>query len=127
MVDRKNPHHDGPWMSAEVLARLPALRRQFDLNRDPSIGAQILDLEAARRQQQGEIEGSGSGMVRADKPRPEAKPPPEMRRDTDAENFSGRWLEQQRDTAMRNARRQRSRGDDGPERGAPSPGRSPQR
>lgn len=126
MVDCKTPHHDGPWMSAEVLARLPALRREFDLSRDPSIGSQILDLEAARRRQQEEGGGGGSKMVRADRPRPEAKPPPEMRREVDAAGFSGRWLAQQRDAAMRSANRTQSRGHS-PERSSPSPGRSPQR
>lgn len=103
---------DGPWIKPETLARLPNVSREFQMNRDPFIAMQQLDLDRAARQQ-GET-GRGSAMVGKDKPRMDHKPPPEMRRTVDRSEFSKAWLVEQRAAAMENAKPIR-RSRDGPE------------
>jgi len=109
----------GPWMPPETLARLPALRRAFDMNRDPLIAAQLRAdqmTEAERRRENSErTDGGGSSMVENDKPFMAHRPPPEMRGGVDREAFSQNWLKAQRDAAMARAPSNPSRDARGPD------------
>ena len=93
----------GPWLSAAARAALPTVRREFDLNRDPLIASQVLDLDKSEAQRREETGGRGSRMVQRDKPDPAAVPPEDMRHDTDRAAFRSRWLVEQRDAVLANA------------------------
>ncbi len=100
----------GPWLDASALQNLPPVRREFDLNRDPTIAAQLRDLdksEAERRREQTERGSAGlpngkhdSGMAARDRPEPANRPPPSLRAQVDRESFDARWLAAQRDAAF---------------------------
>jgi len=141
-----DPHYVGPWLSAETLNRLPQPRRQFDLNRDPYIARQLRDQdrsEAERRRAQETGTQSGgrtesdwaeagkrpprrnARMVAEDRPNPALHPANDTGRDVDRQSFHSRWLVEQRDAALAQARarqdhnnqlnRDQSRRRDGPE------------
>lgn len=94
-----------PWLSNEAVARLPPIRNDFERNRDPSIKAQLNDLEKTEAQRRDEQTGRGSHMIRSDQPRNTLKPPRHIAAPIDASNFQGQWLKEQRNAAMeRNAR-----------------------
>lgn len=106
----------GPWISHD---RVPDVLKEFDLNRDPMIRAQLLDMkksEARRRHEQGErsdtrsSDGSGhktrkngSRMIEGDGSEPILTPPPEMRRSADRQSFNYRWMIEKRDAAFARA------------------------
>lgn len=105
---RRNPEPkplnvDGPWMSSDVLRKVPDLRRAFDFNRDPLIREQILDLDKTEAQRRGEQSGRSSVMVGKDKPKFSMTPPREMRRPADRRDFQQRWMAEQRDAAFSRA------------------------
>ena len=89
-----------PWLSNEAIEKLPAVRREFDRNRDPFIAAQSHDLtksEAERREGQ---TGRGSKMVKQDRPKANLNPPEQTRKAVDNNQFKSRWLAESRDAAM---------------------------
>lgn len=104
LLQRQKPaHHDvvsAPWMSNEAMAQLPAIRREFDRNRDPMIAKQMRDLGKTETERREEQSGRGSAMVKKDRPMANLNPPKEMARPMDAEQFRGRWLAEQRSAAM---------------------------
>lgn len=101
-----------PWLSNEAMARLPAVRNDFDRNRDPSIKAQLKDLEKTEVQRRDEQTGRGSHMIKKDQPRNTLKPPRHIADPIDASNFQGRWLKEQRNAAMeKNSRSPQSQHD----------------
>lgn len=108
----------GGWMSPETSQRVPDLRREFDMNRDPLIRKQLLDdekTEAQRRREQVEGEtGRGSGMVEKDQPKFQLRPPPETARPVDRKAFQDRWIIEQREAVL--ARAEIRRNDESPER-----------
>ena len=102
-VRRPRVQVSGPWLSNEVLNRLPQSRRDFDLSRDPHFRKQILDRAAAEAERQGDGTGRGSEMVKRDKPNAVLHPPEEFRRPVDRAAFRANWLAEQRDAAIANA------------------------
>lgn len=108
---RQNPEPrpldiDGPWMNKDALSRVPNVRREFDLNRDPLIRVQMQDegkTEAQRRREQMGQMGRGSGMVGQDQPKHNLRPPPDIREDVDRDSFNDRWMAEQRDAVMARA------------------------
>ncbi|MBI1208202.1 MAG: hypothetical protein GC191_13065 [Azospirillum sp.] len=86
---------DGPWLSPPATMRLPALRRSFDLNRDPYVALQLADLEKSEQQRREESAGRASN----DKPAPALKPPRHQRGDADRQG----WLTAQRAAAFARA------------------------
>ena len=110
---------NGPWLSNEAVMRLPNLKRDFDRSRDPSIAAQLDDLnksETQRREEQ-----SDAGAKRKDRPKPELKPPqyappslgaslPDQRQAEDM------WLTAERDFVMNNRPKSLSRNEPRPVR-----------
>lgn len=100
----------GPWMRPETLARLPKLRRSFDMNRDPLIRLQLLDEQKSEAQRREESTGSGgSGIAGKEKPIMAHRPPPAMRGGVDRAAFSQKWLKAQRDAALAIARPKQTR------------------
>ena len=97
---------NGPWLSNEALARLPAVHRAFDMNRDPYIRCQLLDQDKTESQRREEQSGRGSAMVKTDKPAPAYRPSTSTSRAVDRESFRERWLAEQRDAVMARASRQ---------------------
>ncbi|WP_321337327.1 hypothetical protein [uncultured Cohaesibacter sp.] len=88
---------NGPWLSNEALARLPAARYDFDRNRDPMIAAQLKEAERTKVER---VEGqgdSGATSKRKDKPALDLKPPRTMRNQG---RLEGMWLAAERDLAM---------------------------
>lgn len=96
-------HSEGPWMSREVLARVPKTRREFDLSRDPSIGPQLEAMKKTEAQRREEQTGRGSGMVGEDQPMPVFRPPQEISKPVDEEHFNSRWMREHCDAVMRQA------------------------
>ena len=87
----------GHWLTDQAVNRLPNLRRQFDLNRDPSIARQLLDQEKTEGQRRGEsAQGGHRPPRRQDKPEPALKPPHAMRGREEPEG----WLTAQRDAVF---------------------------
>ncbi|NHK29382.1 hypothetical protein FF098_015810 [Parvularcula flava] len=91
----------GPGPMPSYFVKAPDVGTAFQRNRDPSFAAQLDDLKKTEAQRRGEQEGSGSSMVRDDKPVPSLKPPPETRREQDRSCFNGAWAKEQMDWAMR--------------------------
>lgn len=103
LQQQKPVHHDivnAPWMSNEAMAQLPAIRREFDRNRDPMIAKQMSDLGKTESERREEQSGRGSEMVKKDRPMANLNPPKEIAAPMDAEKFRGRWLSEQRSAAM---------------------------
>ncbi|WP_417518009.1 hypothetical protein [Minwuia sp.] len=87
----------GQWLSTPALSRLPNVRRQFDLNRDPYIARQILDQEKSESQRRSDTARGDQGRGRPqDKPAPALKPPPKMRGREEPQG----WLTAQRDAVF---------------------------
>ena len=103
---------NGPWLSNEAVTGLPKLRQDFDRSRDPSIAAQLDDLnksETQRREEQ-----SDAGAKRKDRPKPELKPPRYAKPSMGSPSPDGRqaedmWLAAERDIAMSNRPKSLSR------------------
>lgn len=87
---KTNPLHGGPWMSPEVVERLPNVARDFQLSRDPHIAQQTRELEG-----RGDQSGRGSASSGEVPPRPELKPPPAMRQSLASPTTGGPWLAEQ--------------------------------
>lgn len=117
---------NGPWMKADLLARIPNLARAFQMSRDPHIAAQVRDLDKTERERREESDGKGARMVKQDKPHPAPKPSPELARKVDAASFNGRWLAAQYEAARATARPIGST-HHSPDRTAPPRNRGPQR
>ncbi|MGP1275211.1 MAG: hypothetical protein ACQRW7_07315 [Caulobacterales bacterium] len=117
---------NGPWMKAETLARLPDLARDFEMNRDPFVAAQVRDLQLSETERR-EGGGDGARMVRNDKPHPVPKPPPEIARPVDTTSFNGRWLAAQYEVARKSAHIPGEGVSSSPERASPARERGPQR
>ena len=100
----KSPELDisAPWMPPETLFGLPRVHKDFDVSRDPA-AAKKLDEAKKNTANRGGQDGRGSTMVKRDKPSPEHRPPPEMRRSVDQRQFNDRWLAEERDAVMRRA------------------------
>lgn len=88
-----------PWISRD---KLPPLRREFDMNRDPYVRAQLLDIQKTESQRR-EESGRGSTMVGKDKPKLNLKPPQETGKQVNDQRFKYDWLKEQRDAAMAQA------------------------
>ena len=116
---RSDPLMDGPWLSHQAAASLPDIRREFELNRDPMIRKQVLDLARTEAERRGEGSGRGSGMVERDKPDPHPRPPTETGHPVDQAAFSSRWLVEQRDAVLAAAAARQT-----PSTDAPRPGRT---
>ena len=97
---RNDPLLDGPWLSEQARAALPNPRRQFDLNRDPMVRAQLRDLALSEAERREGNAGRGSAMVKRDRPSAEPHPPRETRHSADRASFSDRWLVEQRDAVL---------------------------
>ena len=106
----------GRWLANEAAAALPDLRRAFDLNRDPLIRVQLLDLEKTEAERRGEGTGRASGMVGRDKPAPALRPPAPVSGPVDGAAFSARWLAERRDAAFAAAPARQSPAGDTPNR-----------
>jgi hypothetical protein len=91
----------GPWLSHE---RVPNLRHEFDIQRDPYIRAQLLDMEKTESQRREEQSGRSSGMVTKDAPVRHHKPPPSIRDPVDNKAFNTRWMVEQRDAVLAQAK-----------------------
>lgn len=114
-----------PWLSSETMARLPPVRREFDLNRDPMLADQLKDLElseADRRRAQTEQSGRSG---KKDQPKLELKPPrtpaPKMSSpspvpDLIAAQKEEQWLAAERDFVMANIPSARTPSDQEPDR-----------
>lgn len=109
-------------MSTDALERLPNVRREFDLNRDPSIKAQLeaeKQTEAQRREDQG-----GKGASDRDQPKPELLPPPEMRKAMVGPMLSGNWMGQHKTQVFVRSPQHRSQAKEhAPQRAIPEPSR----
>ncbi len=117
-----NDHVTGPWIAPE---KVPPVLRQFQENRDPLIKAQLQDLEKSEAQRR-EESGRGSAMVGQEKPKLNARPPEEMGRASDRNSFNERWLVEQRDAVLDQAKRQQGPAREGPAH-QPGPSREPSR
>lgn len=94
----------GPWLSNEVVTRLPRVRQAFDLNRDPHHLQDNEKSESKRgKEQSGGRGDGGSGMVKREKPQLSPKPPAPISQSVDRRDFQDRWLSEQRDWVMRHA------------------------
>jgi len=91
----------GPGPMPSYFVKAPDVGTAFQRNRDGSFAAQLDDLKKTEAQRRGEQEGSGSAMVRDDKPAPALKPPPETRREQDRSKFNAAWAMEQMGWAMR--------------------------
>lgn len=91
----------GQWLASKVLSRIPQVRREFDLNRDPLIARQLDDMAKTEKQRRDETDGRGYYIPRKkqDKPEPAFKPPQHLRGDADREGS----LLAQRDAAFARA------------------------
>ena len=109
-------YHDrltGPWISHDAI---PQVLKEFQMNRDPYIRAQLLDMEKTEKQRRDEQEERSSGMVKNDVLNHTPKPPPVIRAPVDRENFEQRWLLEQRDSVLAQASLNQSRGERSHER-----------
>ena len=91
-----------PWLSSEAMAGLPHLGWEFDKNRDPSIEAQLRDLDKSEAERRGEQAGSSEKGRSEDQPKLELRPPRATRPqglDADAPAPDG-WLKDARADAM---------------------------
>lgn len=95
--------HTGPWMKAETLSKLPRVQREFDLNRDPYIRAQLRDAEKTEAQRRTEQAGRGSTMVKTDSTAPVFRPPESISKPVDRKDFQGRWMAEIRDAVFARA------------------------
>lgn len=93
----------GPWLNTEVLSRVPKAHREFDLNRDPYIARQILDLQKTEKQRREESEGRGSNMVKRERPALKPAPGNDLRKSVDRAAFGDRWLAERRDAVLAQA------------------------
>ena len=96
----------GPGPMPSYFVKAPDLETAFQRNRDPSFAAQLDDLKKTEAQRREEQQGSGSSMVRDDKPAPALTPPPEIRREPDRSRFNEAWAKEQMDWAMRHRDRE---------------------
>lgn len=92
--------YTGPWMPPETRAKLPGLRRDFDLNRDSYIRAQLRDAEKTEAQRRTERAGRGSKMVRKDGAAPVLRPPEQISKPVDRRSFESRWMAEFRDAVF---------------------------
>jgi hypothetical protein len=81
--------HTGSWLSTD---HLPPLRRQFDMNRDPLIARQILDMEKTEAQRREDQRASEHA-------KPELKPNPHIRTSPAEQG----WLSLQRNAMLAQA------------------------
>lgn len=94
----------GPWMSNEAVTRLPPVRNDFEQSRDPYRGRQLRDVQKTEAQKRGEQGGRSSTMIQREQPKAVLKPPEKIRAAIDNQQFSNRWLLEQRDAAMAQSR-----------------------
>jgi len=78
----------------QSLRQAQALPSPFDHARDPTISAQLKDMEKTEGQRRKKSAGRGSGMVRKDRLRPTLKP--KYERGPDRAAFNQSWLQEQR-------------------------------
>ena len=90
----------GPWMKPEVLARLPELRGDFDMNRDPQARLEQRSLSKADSRQRGDQSSGGSKMIEKESPTPAFRPDDARAKAVDRAHFNGRWMAEQRDNVM---------------------------
>lgn len=110
----------GPWIAPEKLETIPALRREFDMNRDPLVALQIKDsdkTEAERRREnstasettgragEGRSNSGSTGNASEPKPAFNLTPSPEISAPLDRAHHFQRLNEERRDAFLR----QRSR------------------
>ena len=88
------PDPTGPWLSYDDV---PPLRRQFDLNRDPLIAKQMLDLEKTEAKRREEQAGRSKAQ---DKPKTELKP--KFQRGGNLTHQQS-WLKAERDAVLAGA------------------------
>ena len=112
----KSPARDltGPWIPYDAH---PHLRQEFDMNRDPYIRKALLAMEQTESQRREEQDGRSSVMVSKDKPAAHLKPSTSMRKQADRHAFQGRWLVEQRDAVLAQAKQARSSNECEKERG----------
>ena len=108
----------GPWIAPEKLEAIPALRREFDLNRDPLFAKQLADLdktEAERRREnakassgeRGEDGRGAAAQAKVANPKPalKIKPPAALRAPVDRAHHYQQLAVERREAFLR----QRSR------------------
>jgi len=100
-----NPNdHDvvnSPWLPNKAINRLPPVRQEFDMNRDPYIAKQLRDQDKTETQRRDDQAGRGSTMIQQDQPKPVLKPHNGMSQSIDNQQFNNRWLAEQRNSAMK--------------------------
>ncbi len=92
--EQQSPAHDvanDPWISQGTL---PDVRQEFDMNRDPYVKVQLLDMQKSESERREET-GRGSTMVGKDKPKLNLKPPQETGKQVDDQRFRDDWLQEQ--------------------------------
>lgn len=100
------PDLAGAWIPRGAI---PPILREFDMNRDPYIRAQLLDMEKSERQRREDQTGRGSGMVKNDKPTPRLVPTKPLRQAVDRRDFKDRWCTEERNAVMARADLEQSR------------------
>ena len=85
----------GPWLSAEVLNRLPKSRADFGRETD----------RISARPEREDESGRGSSMVEQDAPRPRMHPHSASAQAVDRSEFRRHWLEEHRQAAFAAAAR----------------------
>lgn len=104
-MSRKHEGSLEPWIPSESI---PDVLREFNINRDPYIRLQLLDLEKTESQRRDESVRY-SRMVERDKPQSRFTPPQEIREAVDRRHFNKSWLAEQRDAAFAQAKTQQFR------------------
>ena len=94
------------WISYDAV---PQVLRAFNMNHDFYIQAQMPDMKKTESQQRGEQGKSGSGMVKKDKPKALLQPPSKIRDFVDKKDFQSRWLIEQRESVLEQAKINQSR------------------
>ncbi|MGF1463321.1 MAG: hypothetical protein ACFB2Z_09165 [Maricaulaceae bacterium] len=90
----------GPWLRPEAAVSMPNLRHAFDHARDPTISAQLDDLQKSETWRRGE--GTGTRAQREDRPQPALKPRHAALNPAPAQT-PGSWLGAQHAQAMAQA------------------------
>ncbi len=94
MADKTTSHAKDVQLdsySASLLDRYGVAKNDFDHARDPLISQQIKDMNREKT----DTQGSGSKMVKEDKPKAEPKPPKEMAKEQDNKSFNEKWQKEQ--------------------------------
>ncbi|MEO0411735.1 MAG: hypothetical protein AAF221_07865 [Pseudomonadota bacterium] len=97
-----------PEVKSPIYETSPNMRFQFDLNRDPYVRLQILDRGKSEAERREEASGRGSAMVEQDQSAPSFRPPSELRRGVDKQDFNQRWMAELRAAVLNAANQSQS-------------------